>query len=325
MTTHDPRPQVSDYGDAYYQEHCGVEYSWANPHWPEFFGDVADGILRCVRPQTVMDAGCAIGFLVGALRERGVDAEGVDISPEAIDAAPEHVAPHISVGGFDDLLGRRWDLITCIEVLEHLPPDETDHAISVLTSVTDLVLVSTTPEDFGESTHINVRRPERWAADFARRGFFRRVDLDASFLSPWAVFYERRMQTTPADVVFMYESVLAPTMHEVAVKRDMHLKAQRELEALRAGLPPAPPPGLQGEQLLAVTDRLIGLEMELDEMRYRYSVAVEGGPDSPSIAELKATETWKIGNAALSPVRGWRRVRRRVARGAQRLRRRWPA
>jgi len=68
----------------------------------------------------VLDAGCAIGFLVEALRERGVDARGFDISEYAISQVPEHLQPYCTLGSITDEIDGRYDLITCIEVLEHL-------------------------------------------------------------------------------------------------------------------------------------------------------------------------------------------------------------
>ena len=34
----------------------------------EYFGNIADAIIRQLKPTSVLDAGCALGFLVEALR-----------------------------------------------------------------------------------------------------------------------------------------------------------------------------------------------------------------------------------------------------------------
>lgn len=57
---------------------------------------------------------------------------------------------------------------------------------------TDDVLFSSTPYDYEEATHFNVMPPERWAELFALQGFYRDVDFDASFLTPWAARYRRK-------------------------------------------------------------------------------------------------------------------------------------
>ena len=66
--------------DAFYYAHsCGQPYQ-RDDVWLNFFASVAERIVSDIRPTTVLDAGCAMGFLVEALRDRGVDAGGVDIS-----------------------------------------------------------------------------------------------------------------------------------------------------------------------------------------------------------------------------------------------------
>jgi 2-polyprenyl-3-methyl-5-hydroxy-6-metoxy-1,4-benzoquinol methylase len=70
-------------------------------------------------PSSLLDVGCGRGPLVSALAERGVEAYGIDISEAPIDAAPAEVRNRLSVGPAEKLTGT-WDLITCVEVLQHL-------------------------------------------------------------------------------------------------------------------------------------------------------------------------------------------------------------
>jgi 2-polyprenyl-3-methyl-5-hydroxy-6-metoxy-1,4-benzoquinol methylase len=70
--------------DAYYYAHdCGLPYE-RNEHWLSFFGWIAERIVKEINPKTVMDAGCAMGFLLEGLRAREVEAWGVDVSEYAI-------------------------------------------------------------------------------------------------------------------------------------------------------------------------------------------------------------------------------------------------
>ncbi len=71
-------------------------------NWRQFFGGVADAIVAQIAPKTVLDAGCAKGFLVAALRERGVDASGFDLSEVAVAEAPEAVRDHVRVGSLTE-------------------------------------------------------------------------------------------------------------------------------------------------------------------------------------------------------------------------------
>ena len=66
-------------------------------HWVKFFGNIADKIIETINPKTVLDVGCAAGYLVAALRDRGVEAYGIDVSEFAISCAREDIKPYCRV------------------------------------------------------------------------------------------------------------------------------------------------------------------------------------------------------------------------------------
>jgi hypothetical protein len=110
----------------------------------------------------------------------------------------------VRVGSVAAPLGRRYDLIVCIEVLEHMPRAEAEAAVANFCAHSDDVLFSSSPLDHKEATHFNVNPPEYWAYLFALQGFFRDVDFDARFLTPWAARFRRRAEPT-ARIVRDYE------------------------------------------------------------------------------------------------------------------------
>ena len=69
-------------------------------------------------------------YLVAALRDRGVEAYGVDISEYAISKVREDIKPYCCVGSLTESLPKQlpetYDLVVTIEVLEHLSIDLTD-------------------------------------------------------------------------------------------------------------------------------------------------------------------------------------------------------
>ncbi len=183
---------MSELYDAYYFAHgCGREYK-RDAHWLGFFDKIAARITSDIAPKTVLDAGCAMGFLVETLRKRGVEAWGVDISDYAIQNVHPDIQPYCWVGSVTEPFPRKYDLIVTIEVLEHLPRLESEQALANLCQHTDDVLFSSTPLDYKEATHFNVQPVEYWAELFARQGFFRDVDFDASFITPWAARFVRK-------------------------------------------------------------------------------------------------------------------------------------
>jgi SAM-dependent methyltransferase len=259
-----------EYGAFYYRHDCGIPYE-RNDHWLSFFDKLAESVVREFHPSSVLDAGCAMGFLVEGLRKRGVEAYGIDISDFAISKVHESVAEHCRVASLTEPLERRYDLITCIEVVEHIPPEETDAAISNLCAATDRLLLSTTPGDYAEATHLNVRPPEDWSARLAREGFFRDLDHDLSYLTPWAALYVRREEPV-TETVRHYDRSWWRLRHEVSEVRGALLKAQDQLAELEAGEGENRPELLKeldrrNEELLRLRDLLIGKDAELGTAR----------------------------------------------------------
>jgi SAM-dependent methyltransferase len=180
------------YGPEYYHSHCGqVPYTADSQHWLQFYGRVADEVVRSFTPKRVFDAGCAIGFLVAALWDRNVEAHGRDISAFAISEVRSDVRPYCSVGSITDPIDGEYDLVLCIEVLEHMPEHEALEAIRTMTRAAPRVLFSSTPSDFDEPTHINVRPTRYWLNHFAEAGFAPLATYDATYVCPHAILFER--------------------------------------------------------------------------------------------------------------------------------------
>ena len=143
----------------------------------------------------------------------------------------------------------------------------------------DRILLSSTPSDFSEPTHVNVREPAAWAASFAERGFFRRTDVDLSFVAPWTVLFERA-DLTRRDLVYRYERYAYPMRVEVLEKRVALRDAQRELQepASSEAARRSPKPTGRGyhsqpdlrHKLLTSRDHAIGAEAEAAQWRLRY-------------------------------------------------------
>jgi hypothetical protein len=201
------------YDADYFATSCGVPYR-RDEHWLDFFGGIAERIVVEIAPRTALDAGCAMGFLVEALRDRGVDCYGVDVSEYAIAQVREDIRPYCWQGMVTDPLPQTYDLVICIEVLEHLAAQEAERAIANLCRHTDDILFSSTPTDREEPTHVNVRPPDYWAEAFARHGFYRDLSFDASFVAAWGVRFCRGDRVD--RVVGSYERKLQVIEQEIA-------------------------------------------------------------------------------------------------------------
>jgi SAM-dependent methyltransferase len=298
------RPVEITFGEYYYGHDCGVPYE-RNDHWLGFFGRIAERIVTDLRPTSVLDAGCAMGMLVEALHARGVDAWGIDISEYAISKVAPEVADRCRVGSLTDPLDGRFDLVTCIEVLEHMPSDDAYVALKHLCHAGDRILFSSSPNDYADPTHVNVRPPEWWSAQLAALGFLRSTDYDASYVAPWTVLYERRDELRLTDVVIGYDRAHWRLRDEVFQLRQAVLTLQQRLEETGAG-------GHSGnaelddvrEELLAARDHALHLEIQLGEAlgdRERLEDLV--GPTAQRLQEVLNSRSWHIGRKMTAPYR----------------------
>lgn len=197
MGTH---PYDKDYYDHYHTDSGPVPYVREQGPWLPLFRAMAESIVLTVKPKKVLDAGCAKGFLVEALRDRGIEAYGVDISEYAISEVRPDIRPYCRVGSLVTPLTDRYDLITCIEVLEHMPEDEGRHAIANLCRSTNDILFASSPDDFDEPTHVTVRPRSYWIERFVEHGFSLDAAFDARAIAPHAMrFYKRETPLSPVD------------------------------------------------------------------------------------------------------------------------------
>ena len=281
MITNDGSDPVElAFGEFYYAHDCGIPYE-RNEHWQTFFGAVADGIVERLAPRTVLDVGCAMGFLVEALRDRGVEAWGIDVSSYAISKVYETVKPYCEVANSDGPLPPSFppsfDLVTCVEVIEHIDPEPAAAALANLCRWGDRVLFSSSSTDYGEPTHVNVKRGDVWVAEFATHGMLRNFDLDVSFLTPWAVLFEPGVMTVPS-VVARYEREYAEARREGLHLRHRLLDSDRmrgELESRvkdleeRVGASTATELTVALEDLAGARDKAIAAQLRAQQLRQK--------------------------------------------------------
>src|SRR5262245_46585589 len=189
------------YFETYHTADGPVPYDRAHPEWLRFFGAVADRIVADIKPRRVLDVGCAKGFLVEALRDRGVDADGIDVSAYAIGEVRPDVRPYCRVASATEPIDGAYDLITCIEVLEHMDEADGRRAIANICAAAADVLFSSTPDDFTEPTHVNVRPRSWWIDQFAAQGLQLDVEYDAGFVAAHAMRFRRGAAVDSLDAV----------------------------------------------------------------------------------------------------------------------------
>jgi ubiquinone/menaquinone biosynthesis C-methylase UbiE len=212
-------------------------YAGYTPQEPGI-GPAADIITTYFDPQRVLDVGCAKGYVVDKLRQKGIDAWGIDFSRYAIEAAPESVKDYVAVGDVLDIQfpDDAFDLVACIETLEHLTPDRTARAIAELYRVTSDKLWVTTPSmgvnDFGP--------PDGWPQGKVREDVMPQYAANRDFPDPAPVEnlmldkdgYPIHGHLTVASFRWWTEML---TQHGFVRRGDVEMQINRDQELVRTG------------------------------------------------------------------------------------------
>lgn len=148
-------------------------------------------VLENVKVSSVLDVGCGVGAFLRRFRNHGVtDIQGVDgdYVPDWIKKVPsDYFYIH-------DLkqplrLGRRFDLVVCLEVAEHLPESAAPTLIDSICRHGDTVMFSAAVPGQGGVCHVNEQPHEYWQSKFMDRGYFRRdlfrPLLAGTEIAPW--------------------------------------------------------------------------------------------------------------------------------------------
>jgi SAM-dependent methyltransferase len=149
-------------------------------------------ILSGLQVSSVLDVGAGIGTWLRAAEELGIlDIAGIDglrAEPSEIQVRPG------AIQKFDLAkpvrLERRFDLVLCLEVAEHLDQSAAATLIETLCAHSDLIFFSAAaPGQHGEH-HVNCQWPTYWQDLFNARGYVCRDDLRSRIwandaIEPW--------------------------------------------------------------------------------------------------------------------------------------------
>lgn len=126
-----------------------------------------------IRPASVLDIGCGCGAWLSAWQKFGVqDCLGIDgpyVEQNKLMIPAEAFTPKDLATPLD--LQREFDLVQCLEVAEHLPPDAAGILIDTLVRHGSIVLFSAAHPGQGGEWHINEQPGSYWMELFNQRGY----------------------------------------------------------------------------------------------------------------------------------------------------------
>jgi hypothetical protein len=133
-------------------------------------------VLRLVNVKTAFDVGCGIGRWVKALHDNGVeDVECLDgewFNPKLLSKYVNLNCFHVhSLNDGVYRTSRKYDLALCLEVAEHVKPQNADNVVETLTNMSDVILWSAAIPKQGGDGHVNEQWPSYWQNKFKERGY----------------------------------------------------------------------------------------------------------------------------------------------------------
>jgi SAM-dependent methyltransferase len=172
----------------------------------EFFEYIERGSIASAKRMTqflapllkinsVLDVGCGRGAWLNEWRNAGVAiVQGIDgpyVQPSSLLIPGQDFMSVDLTKPFDS--NRRYDLVTCLEVAEHLPPFAAETLVSSLVKHSDRVLFSAATLGQGGENHINEQPLSYWQRLFANRDYIAFDAVRPAFrhdplVEPWYKF-----------------------------------------------------------------------------------------------------------------------------------------
>ncbi|MFP5380351.1 MAG: methyltransferase domain-containing protein, partial [Vicinamibacteria bacterium] len=169
------------FGEAYFEHGRESGLNGYDAYTDSFAAVQAAIVAGTFQPGSCLEIGCAKGEFVAELRARGIRAFGTDISAWSVAAASPDVRPRLTASMISALpyASDAFDLVTAVEVFEHVPPEQVDVAIRELWRVARTFVWVTvqntdaaTPEHFfTDLTHVTMKPLAWWQERFRANGF----------------------------------------------------------------------------------------------------------------------------------------------------------
>jgi len=159
---------------ATHEEMYDADYyaKYVDPGMGESVAAISSSIMERFSPKTVVDVGCGTGLLLVALRERGVQVQGMEYSQAACRICEERGLIVYRVDLEKDAIPpMKADVVVSTEVAEHLPETCADRFVEVLCGISDAVVITAATPGQGGTDHVNEQPHAYWVGKFQARGY----------------------------------------------------------------------------------------------------------------------------------------------------------
>lgn len=200
-------------------------------------------ILEGRAPGSVLDVGCGTGTWLRAALDLGVTEiqgiEGVEIPADQLHVPADCIGNKDLTTDWD--LGRRFDLLLCFEVAEHLDESHALALISALTRHSDCIAFSAACPGQPGQHHVNCQWPAYWQQLFNRCGYvcedaIRWRIWNVADIEPWyrQNMFLARLETEAAG----REPRIPPVVHPGMMASFFHTHAVNQIQRIERGLMP---------------------------------------------------------------------------------------
>lgn len=175
------------------------EHGWTqdNPLWNTGMDKTVEYCVNILGAKSAVDIGCGSGALLEAFMRKGIPAYGIDsneVNKAYFDQRnPDEAYRFILDYAQNAIIDQKVDIVTCIEVFEHIPDEFNEQILNLWKERCDYFLFSSTPytdtPEFDKQWgHINVKPTDHWIKFFEKNGFILLQKLD--YPSPWTLLFK---------------------------------------------------------------------------------------------------------------------------------------
>jgi hypothetical protein len=199
-------------------------------------------INNLYKPRSVLDVGCGLGTWLKVISDLGVEdflgIDGIEVPDEIFFISKDNFKKYDLVDYWD--IGRKFDLLFCLEVAEHLPSNFASNLIQNLTQHSDIIVFSAACPNQPGQGHINCQWLDYWQSIFNEYGYacydeIRPLIWDKNFPEWW---YKQNLFIAKKDKINAGKedriiSKVHPDLYEIYTNKSLELL--QSLDQIKSG------------------------------------------------------------------------------------------